>query len=460
MIPVPTLRRESRVGRPIERAVRGSRVIELRSVFSPFSLVAFLFVPILLLYVVTSEAVFATEFGSRKALTLTGVAFFVLALLCFAAGARWGTALGARRAERRSDDVGPARYQRRSLAVLLEAALVASIGAYIVWFALGIARAGGVMPLLEIWRDNPHRIKSEILTTIPGLTTMTQFAVAAIPLAIAYRMIRKGTAIRTMVVVVLALAAIRAVLFNERLAVIELLVPIVFLLLAPRRVTVPKVAIYAAVLLVAAMSFFAVTEMRRTYVYTNDFSAARSATRFFGYYVTSVNNGVAVIDSYPARTPFYSSGALFWQFPGVKALEIGDLPAVGTLSLRYADLFGVEPEGFWPRAFAARGLDYEFNVFTAPGYLAADFGWAGLLAVLLVGVASGYLYRRGASSPFHNALYAVWLVGLFEFMRILYATNTRVFPAYLVFAAAFLVLHRRAPELQPRLSRVPARPVA
>ena len=38
------------------------------------------------------------------------------------------------------------------------------------------------------------------------------------------------------------------------------------------------------------------------------------------------------------------------------------------------DAFGVDPESFWPRAFADQGLDYEFNVFTAPGYLAADFG--------------------------------------------------------------------------------------
>ena len=73
----------------------------------------------------------------------------------------------------------------------------------------------------------------------------------------------------------------------------------------------------------------------------------------------------------------------------------------------------------------------------------------------MLGVVSGALYRRSETSAFHRALYAVWLVGLFEFMRILYFTNTRVFPAYLVFAAAYLVLRRRA------RARIPiARPAA
>lgn len=445
------------------QALRGARVIHLRSIFSPLSLAVFLFVPLLLLYAVTSDEVFGAEFGSRKTLTWTGVAFFALALLCFVAGAR----VGDRASQPKLAGVAGGRAepeltrsQRRSLAVLLEAALLVSVGAYAAWFALGIVRAGGLTQLYDVWRDNPHLVKAELLTTIPGVTTLTQLAVAAIPLAIAFGLFRRGSAIRILVVVVFAFAVVRAVLFNERLAVIELLVPLVFLLVAPRKVSVPRVGVYALAFLVAAITFFSVTELRRTYVYTNDFSVGTSVTRFFGYYLTSVNNGIVVVDNYPARTPFYSSGELFWLFPGLRDLHVEHLPAIGTVSLRYVDAFGVDPESFWPQAFAAQGLDYEFNVFTAPGYLAADFGWAALLAVFLLGLASGYLYRRGETSSFHHALYAVWLVGLFEFMRILYFTDTRMFPAYLVFAAAYLVIRRRAPEtpwrprqLQGRMER-------
>ncbi len=421
-------------------------MIRLGSLFSPLTLVVFLYTPLLLLYAVSSETVFAEEFDSRKALTWTGFAYFGLALLLFAAGAKAGD--DRPRAKplartRRGEEWEPTRAQRRSFAVLLEVALVLSILAYVVWFARGITRAGGVTQLFEIWRSDPHLIKAEIMTTLPGVTTLTQLAVAAIPLAIAFKLFRRDSAIRVLVVVVFVLAATRAVLFNERLALIELIVPIVFLVAAPRRVTLPRVGIYALAFLVAAITFFAVTELRRTYAYTGDFSASRSTTRFFGYYLTSANNGMVVVDHYPARTPFYSSGEFVWQFPGVRDLRIEHFPAVDTVSLRYVDAFDVDPERFWPQAFADQGLDYEFNVFTAPGYLAADFGWAGLVCVFILGAISGALYRRSDASPFHRALYAVWLVGLFEFMRILYFTNTRVFPAYLVFIAAYLVIQRR-----------------
>jgi oligosaccharide repeat unit polymerase len=434
---------------------RGSRVIRLGSVFSPLSLVAFLYVPLLVLYVASSKTVYTDEFGSRKTLSWTGFAYFSLALLTFAVGAKAGGDAVGEKAGRRGGGEADSKLmpaQRRSLAVLLEASLVLCIGAYVVWFGRGVLRAGGITRFFEIWRSDPHRIKEGILTTLPGITTLTQLAVASIPLVVAYGLFRRGSALRVLVVLVFALATARTVLFSERLAFIELVVPIAFLLLAPRKITVPRVVAYALAFLAAAMMFFAVTELRRTYVYTHNFSASRSSIRFFGYYLTSVNNGMAVIDDYPARTPFYSTGEFFWLFPGLRDLRVEHLPAIGTVSLRYQDAFGVDPPHFWPHAFGVQGLDYEFNVFTGPGFLAADFGWAGLIAVLVLGVISGRLYRKSEASVFHRAFYAVWLVGLFEFMRILYFVSTRVFPAYLVFVAAYLIVRRKTRAVAPSIS--------
>ena len=443
--------------------LRGSKVIELRTVFSPICLTVFLFAPLLLLYTVSSETVFALDFESRKTLTWQGFAFFALALTCFALGARFGDITVRGKPLGLPGGNGEpqlAHGQRRSFAVLLETALILSIAAYLVWFAIGVGRAGGIGPLLEIWRTDPHLIKETILTTVPGVTTLTQLAVAAIPLALAFGLYRRGSAMRVLIGVVLLLVIVRTVLFQERLASIELLVPIVFVLASPRRVTVPRVVVYAVVFLLAAMTFFSITELRRTYVYTNDFSPGRSATRFFGYYLTSVNNGMAVIDDQPAVTPFYSTTEFLWLFPGIRDLHVDHVPAVGSISLRYSDAFGVDPPSYWPDFFAAEGLDYEFNVLSTPGYLAADYGWFALLAVFLVGLVSGRLYRRSETSPFHRALYGVWLVGLFEFMRIQYFTNTRVFPAYLLFAAAYLVLSRRVPVPAPRPQPVSPAPGA
>ncbi len=446
------------------RAPRGVRVIALRSVFSPLALVAFLYLPLLLVYTVASPHVFVTEFGSRKTLTWSGFSFFALALALFAAGA-WAGQAGPRRRFGRPGGA-PARpplspAKRRSLAVLLESALVCSLAAYAVWFGLGAARAGGPLELLDLWRRNPHLVKSDILATVPGVTTLTQLAVAAVPLALAYGLARRGSVLRALVAVAFVLAALRSVLYSERLGLLELLVPALFLVAAPRRIAVPRVVVYAAALVALAAGFFAATELRRTYVYTHDFSVGRSTVRFLGYYLTSINNGMAVVDHYPARTPLYSTGDFLWRFPGLRDLRVEHVPVVGTVSFRYADAFGVDPEELWPAAFAQQDLDYEFNVFTAPGFLAADFGWAALLAMLVLGLVSGRLYARSTESTFHRALYAVWLAGLLELMRILYFTSTRVFPAYLVLLGAWLVLRRRERTLPvPEPSAVRAAPGA
>jgi oligosaccharide repeat unit polymerase len=444
--------------RTADRAgVRGrGRVIPLRSVFSPLTLVVFLYTPLLLFYAISSKTVFATEFDSRKTLSWTGFAFFALALLCFAGGAKLGD--DSARATKPLADGRPAdreltAQQRRSLTVLVEVALVVSIAAYLLWFAIGALRAGGLTALYDVWRSDPHLVKLELLSTIPGVTTLTQLAVAAIPLAVAFRLGGRGSVVRLLVVVVLVLATVRTVLNNERLALLELLIPIAFLLAAPRKVTVPRVVVYALTLLVATITFFAITELRRTYAYTGDFSTSRATTRFFGYYLTSVNNGMAVVDEYPARTPVHSTGEILWQLPGVGDLRVEHFPGLGTVSLRYADLFGIDADGFWAGAFADQGLDYEFNVLSTPGYLAADFGWAALVALFVLGLISGRLYGRTADSAFHRALYGVWLVGLFEFMRIIYFTDTRLFPAYLVFLGAYLVIRRPVRVRAPRATR-------
>lgn len=75
---------------------------------------------------------------------------------------------------------------------------------------------------------------SSILTTLPGVTTLTLLAVATIPLVIAFKLFLRGSVIRILVIVVFAFTAVRTVLFNERLAFLELLLPIIFLVAVPR----------------------------------------------------------------------------------------------------------------------------------------------------------------------------------------------------------------------------------
>ena len=87
-----------------------------------------------------------------------------------------------------------------------------------------------------------------------------------------------------------------------------------------------------------------------------------------------------------------------------------------------------------------QGLNPEFNTGTAIGSWVSDFGIVGApVVVLFFGMISGILHRLSPWNGFVASLYAVWTVGLLEFMRIPYFTGTRMFPAFLFFAGALVI---------------------
>jgi oligosaccharide repeat unit polymerase len=441
----------------------GRLTVELRQLFSPLALVGLVYVPLFVLFLATSPSLFESEFGSTKHLTGTAVLYFAISITLFAFAAAVGRSLGLRRPLRYAFEQAALTddYRLRRLAPFLRGLLFVSLLAYLAWFAAGAIRAGGPTQLIRTWLSNPFLVKTELLRTVPGLTTLTQLAVAAIPLALVFGLLGRRSKLRPLVTTILLLAVARSFVFSERLAVLELVVPATYLLLAERRVTVSKAVLWGLGLGFAVLVVFTATELRRTYTYTHNFSLPRVTVRFFGYYLTSIDNGSVIIDRYPAATPFANTGQMLWRFPVVSNLSAPDLPGLGTVSLRYADIFGRDPDTFWPPAFAAQGLSYQYNVFTTPGFLAADFGWFALPVVFLLGLYSGALYTRARSSPFHRALYAVWLVGLLEFMRILYFFDTRLLPAYLAFAAVYVSIARRARVPSPITQAPPAaRPLA
>ncbi len=435
--------------------------IELRRVFSPLALVAIIYVPLFVLFLVTSPSIFESEFQTTKYVTMIGVAYFTLSLLVFAGGAAFGRGRMLRRPLRSAFEQAAlsGTYRTQRLAPFLRGLLLVSLLAYIAWFGVNVVSAGGPTKFLHTWLYSPVFYKKYLLRTIPGVTTLTQLAVAAIPLALAFGLLRRGGKLRGLAVCIVVLGAARSVFFSERLAVFELVVPIAYLLLAERRITVAKGVLYGLGVGFAILVVFSATELRRTYVYTHNFSASRVTARFFGYYIASIDNGGVVIDHYPAATPFANTLQMLWRFPVVGSIHADHFPVLGTVSLH--DGVGKDPIPFWSHAFAEQRISYEYNTLTAPGFLAADFGWFALPVLFLLGFYSGTLYTRARSSPFHRALYAVWLVGLLEFMRILYFFDTRLLPAYAAFGAVYISIARRA-RVEPVVTRVPAgsRPLA
>ena len=182
-------------------------------------------------------------------------------------------------------------------------------------------RAGGLTAFAHEWSPNPEGVKVDILKTIPGVTTMTQLAVAAVPLAIAFGVHRRR-GMMPLIVTVVTLALVRSFIFSERLALLELVVPLVYLGLGRRIVLVPRALLFAGASGLAVLALFTATEARRSVVYTHQFSYTHMTARFFGYYLTSENNALVVAGHYRAATPFAYTGEMFWKIPLVDKVHV------------------------------------------------------------------------------------------------------------------------------------------
>jgi oligosaccharide repeat unit polymerase len=313
---------------------------------------------------------------------------------------------------------------------LLRGALCVAVLAYLVWFGLGLQRAGGPVALISTYLVEPFTVKGTLLRTVPGLTTLTQLAVAAIPIILCYHCSRGLN--RFLILIVLCLAAMRSFLFSERLALVEIALPIVFILLASRRPSARSAFAYGAVMLLGIFAFFTLNEMRRSFVFLEPMSTAETlimgARRFLGYYLTSLNNAVFAVGELAFAAPLSRSLAFLWEFPGLDGLY-DHVVGGGTTAISM------------PYELRLHGLNPEYNTATALGYWVVEFGLVGTpLIVIVVGVISGVLYRAAAHDGLAMALYSVWVVGLFEFCRIDYFTTTRLFPAYVLFVATWLLM--------------------
>lgn len=283
--------------------MRGRTRIALDLLFSPITLALGLYVPLLLLFLITDGADFDAEFHAIKSTSSTGLVYLSLSLLIFCFGAIAGLRLAPlprRRAEVFADDVDDTFLDLVTRG--LRGALLLTIAAYGVWFGSGVVRAGGVIEFVHAWTTTPEIVKSELLRTIPGVTTMTQLAVAALPLAIAFGVHRRR-GMMPLLATVVALAFIRSFVFSERLALLELVVPLVYLGLGRRVVLVPRAVLFAGASVLAVLVLFSATEARRSIVYTHNFSVTHMTARFFGYYLTSENNALVVADHFRGGDP-------------------------------------------------------------------------------------------------------------------------------------------------------------
>lgn len=290
------------------------------------------------------------------------------------------------------------------------------------------------------------------LGQIKGITSLTQIGMAFVVIAALSLTHRRRRAVVWQVVVVLVLGLIRADLLAERLALIELIVPLgtVYALRAasagtPRRRMIVRGIPVAVVPLVFVL--FGIFEYSRSWVFYRQRTTISYpqfiAERVGGYYATAYNNGQLQLNymARPGRVP-YSTIEAIWTAPGSSLY--GGYPTGGRL----------DPAVQYEQILALHG-NPEFN---SPGGLVIPFvDWGtvgGLILLAVLGGLLGLAYRYCVDGRgWCVVLFPSLTTGLFELPRYIYWTLGRFTPS-LVALVVVCLLARRA----ERRAREPAPP--
>lgn len=347
---------------------------------------------------------------------------------------------------------------RRTSSVLVALTVVGYLGLLYLMARAGIG-LGNVREAAGYGAAVPLK---DVVGTLPGLTTMTQFGIAAVIVS-SVVLVQQFDRVEVLKICAVVGAAIpRAFLFSERLAVLELIVPMVVVLcfgLALNRTGARFIRLLPVVGVPGCIAVFSTFEYFRSWEYyrgTETDFVRFSTERIAGYYATSVNNGYLewTYMDWPGRLP-RSTIDFLWTAPGIDQLDLyhrwtGHLPGRN----------GPPTDTDYDVVLSQLG-NPEFNNST--GYAAPflDYGLAGgIVYFLLVGVVAGLLYRGFREGRLLGLLlYPVLFTGLLELPRYIHWAQGRSFPAYVALTAVALILRtadRTDPD--PQLDAPPAVP--
>lgn len=278
-----------------------------------------------------------------------------------------------------------------------------------------------------VGQENYSGTLKELFAPIPGVTTLTQMGIAYVTVATVLLLVAPDRRVARRLVIVVILALVRSFALTERLAILELAVPIAVILVMAwsgdarrfSRRLVNSAPLLLGPLLIVVFGAF---EYSRSWVFyqarsTGSF-ASFAAERLAGYYATAYNNGQVglLYDNLPGRLPLSTLEAL-WTAPGIDQIDLYNRLSPGSADQLYSALVQVaNPEFNNPGGLSAPMVDW--------GVVPGIVWWA--IAGLVLGVA-----YRGFSNASLTALmvYPPLTTGLFEIPRLVYWTQGRLLPA-------------------------------
>lgn len=335
-------------------------------------------------------------------------------------------------------DFNPKRlaYLRKAYRILLSLTILG----YIFWTLIAISEGVRLVDLLAVLQRDEGAIRELKSNSRPvgGLTTLTQFGPVAVVIGFIRRKIGVGSRTYWLIVV---LASVRATFYAERLALLEVLLPLILV----ATITMPLHSRWRPLAQVLPLFLgplvwvvFALSEYSRSWVYYQNVVSLPFSqwvtSRLMGYYTTSYNNSALFADAWQGlyEQPYVSIQAL-WNAPGAGAI-VGAPTALG-----------LHPDIWWSSVLQARS-NPEFNNTGSFLVTYAELGWLGAsIFWLVVGWGLGSLFASLTRGSLPGLIaYCSLFIGLLELPRFIYWTQGRATPILVALILLGLTCHFRS----------------
>jgi hypothetical protein len=282
----------------------------------------------------------------------------------------------------------------------------------------------------------------ESLDQVPGVTSFVNLGplyVTLLFLQATLTGVRLSRFDKTAFSIFLLLVVARVFLWSERLALLEIIIPIAVIRLAPMTRYRALIATFPFAATLALALYFGMTEYFRSWAeFYEDTGIPFTefvTTRLFGYYATAINNGAITFTTFETQFVAYGTAEWFFKFPWLPLPEGGPIAA----ATDRADLVFLN--------FA----NPEFNNATGVFAPLDDFGSLGGIVVWLVlGVFTGRLYRGFVTRRLMPMLlFPTWMTGVYEVLRIFYWGGPRYFPVLALAPVVCWLLARSGVRRRP-----------
>lgn len=265
--------------------------------------------------------------------------------------------------------------------------------------------SGYVLPMKQIIAEN----------TIPGVTTAMQLGIPLFILSVMLYYRKPSNLFIILPLIIFFFATIRAFIFSERLALIELIVPIIVLIYILNKKLFYRSMLISVVLFIVIWSF----ELSRSWSASinNSINPIEYLTnRFFMYFSTSINNSFLVFEHF--EITHYAQPLLspFLQFIQDDIAYQNDIYFI-------LSNFG----------------NLEFNNLGYFGELYINFGYLTFPFIILVSSIVLMSYKQFIDKKFIGMItFPIFMISIID-IRIAYLLNIRIFYAYIFFT--ILILH-------------------